>query len=229
LLNDYSTIMNTKVCVGISTMEVARKASFYDYLNTLARPDSSIMTFVHGQSPARARNMIVDLALEQNCTHVFFLDDDIELPPNTLLELLKHDKDMVTALYTQRNYPHFPILFRTRNPDNSCNLFIPTEEEQGLVKVVNAGLGCCLIKTEVFKKMQKPWVTLGEYDKDMWCDDVSFFNRAHDAGFELYCDLNVPVKHQCYVTVHTQRVNGHWTTLYDSNGTSNVAFPMPRP
>ena len=103
-----------KLLIGIPTSEFARAAVFYDWMDLLQKPVGVeiIHTRAHGQSPARNRNLIIQQAIDTACDYIFFVDDDCLLPPDTLVKLLTHDVDCVTGLYSMRNYPHRPIIFR---------------------------------------------------------------------------------------------------------------------
>ena len=57
---------------------------------------------------AVARNQCVAAALHINATHVLFLDSDMVFPLDTLKRLLKHEKDIVGALYSRRRPPFDP-------------------------------------------------------------------------------------------------------------------------
>lgn len=219
----------TKVLIGIPTAEFARRADFYDYVDMMEKPEGTIQSKAHGQSPARNRNLIIGQALEHDCTHIMFIDDDVQVPLDIIPRLLVHDKDIVTGLYLMRNFPHQPIIFDKSLDDGRCLNHFMAEGETGLIPIVNCGLGAVLIKTEVFKKMPKPWITLGEAEPDHWCDDISFFNRARKLGFKLYCDLTVLVGHHASVTVFPVYDNGEWSVAYNTNGPKTVSFPMPRP
>lgn len=222
--------MTTKVLVGVPTAEIARRADFYDYYNMLERPAGTICTFAHGQSPARNRNLIIEQAIAHECTHIMFLDDDVAFAPTLLSDLMKYsDKDVVTALYLMRNYPHQPIIFSEALEDGRCKHLYPSDDNTGLVEIVACGLGACLIKTEIFKALEKPWIRLGELEKDHWCDDIGFFRRVREAGFKLYCDLSIQVGHMAQATIWPQHTDGKWQTMYDTSGKGRVAFPAIRP
>lgn len=221
----------TKVLIGLSTGEFIRKANFLPSFLGLDKPTGSLMTTIHGQSPAKARNMIIKQALDNDCTHVLFVDDDMELPADALTRLLAHNVDGVLGLYLMRNYPHFPVAF-DRKFANGFNKFLYLEEKvQGLIEITNGGLGCALIKTDVFRAMPHPkdvWVTLGEIEKDGWCDDVSFFNRYHEAGFKLYLDTEVRCGHLTTITLFPDFTGERWMTNYKhQNG--NVLVPQTIP
>jgi hypothetical protein len=222
--------VETKILIGLSTSEMGRRADFYDWLNALELPVGTIRTAAHGQSPARARNIIIRQGLEHNASHIFFIDDDCMVPPNTLTKLLSHNVDIVSGLYLMRNYPHLPIMFDVAQKDGKCRYDFLRTGMRGLRQVVNTGLGCALIKTDVFRAMPDPWVTLGELEKDHWCDDISFFLRAQEAGFKVHVDLDCPVGHVVTgIMWPNRKADGTWESVFDTNGTERVGIPQFSP
>jgi len=214
-----------KVMIGLSTAEDLRKAEFLPYFMSLNRPENSMQCTVHGQSPAKSRNLIAERALENNCTHILFLDDDMTPPGDTLMKLLKHDKDVVSALYLLRSYPHYPAAFNKKYWNGKNKHAFLTSDMTGLVPITNCGLGCVLVKIEVFKKLEKPWVRLAELAKDEWCDDIGFFNRVGEAGFEMFCDLDTPVGHINNISIWPEKKEHGWFTTY-KNMNGNITFPQ---
>jgi GT2 family glycosyltransferase len=218
--------MDQKVLIGVPTAEYARRGDFYDHFNIIEKPVGTVMTFARGQSPARNRNIIIDQAKEIKATHILFIDDDVLCPPDTLMRLLKHDKDIVTGLYLMRHFPHKPIAFVDSDDQGRCTYLELTPDKTGLIEIKNAGLGCCLIKTSVFDQLEKPYIRLGECVVDHWCDDIGFFNRVRKAGIQLYCDLDVRCGHIASFVLRPTFVNNQWVTGYDTAGTQTVSIPQ---
>lgn len=220
----------SKVLIGVPTGEYARRADFYDYYNLLVKPEGTAVIFCHDRSPAHGRNLIIQLALDNDCTHVLFIDDDMAYHPSALLDLLSHDKDIVTGLYLSRAYPHQPLIFDLNTPEGALFCYLE-ENEPRLRKVANAGLGFCLIKTDVFRKMEKPWVRLGELDCEQWCDDIGFFNRVEKAGFEIYCDTQCRIGHMGTVVIwpYYDEQTKQWHTSYDTGGKGRINTPQVNP
>lgn len=220
--------MDPKVMIIVPTCEVARRADFYDYMDQLHRPEGTIQIRPHGQSPGRNRNLAIEEALKYECTHCFFVDDDVVLRPDALLRLLAHDKDIACGLYLMRNYPHLPILFDESYNDGRCKFSSLSPGKKGLVEAVNTGLGCALIKIDVFQRMEKPWIRIGQLEKDHWCDDIDFFNRArNDYGYKLYVDLEVQCGHMIHTTIFPHRAeDGTWFTAYST--VPGEAFTLPQ-
>lgn len=234
---------NVKILVALPTAEFARRADFYDYFNQLTKPEGTLMCSSHGQSPSRNRNIMIRQALENNCTHLFFVDDDVIIPPDALMRLLSHDKDIITGLYLMRNYPHYPIIFDEAYTDGRCRFSFLQKGRTGVEEIVNTGFGCVLIKTSVFTGMVEKgetyknlsnedlWLTLGELEKDHWCDDISFFLRARKAGFKLFVDLDVQVGHMVSANITPVKLeDGSWSTqLVTTASAEGVRFPQIAP
>lgn len=214
-----------KVVIGLPTMEMARQAKFYDYLNQLERPLGTLLSCSHGQSPAMNRNIIIKQALEVDATHIFFIDDDVCIPRDALLKLLAHNKDIVSGLYLHRNYPHAPIAFNVAYNDGRCRYKFLENGDNGLVEIVNAGLGCALIRTEVFRTLgTENWIRLGQLNSQEWNDDIDFFNRCRAAGFKMYLDQTVCCGHMATATIWPEYKDGKWLTVYDTQGGGHAAF-----
>ncbi len=216
-----------KIMIGVPTPGMSRRDEFYDYFHQLQQPGGSLAVFARGQSPARNRNLTIQAALDNNCSHILFLDDDIAFKPDLLLKLLAHDVDIVTGLQFMRNNPHRPLIFDLVDNRGACFHHYLSDNETGLIEVVACGLGCCLIKTDVFRIVEGPyWIRLGELDPDHWCDDLGFFKRVREKGFKIHCDLDTPVGHFANLTVWPELIDGVWHTSYDTNGDGRIASPQ---
>lgn len=217
-----------KVMIGYPTGEFGRRVDFYDFMNQLEVPCDQLRITPHGQSPAKARNIIFEQALLNNCSHVFLVDDDMALQPDTLVKLLAHDKDIVSGLYLQRSWPHRPIAF-SEFGDKGQTLFVHLDENtKGLIPVVATGFGCCLIKTSVLKKISRPWVQLGNINPEEWCDDINFFWKIHNEApeTEIFLDTEVRPGHMGSMILWAHRDgNNNWFTSYDASGNQRINIP----
>ena len=219
-------MVQNKILVGVPTGEYARRADFYDYLGMLELPPNTMRIFSHDRSPAHSRNIIIDQAIEHNCTHVLFIDDDMAFKPNALKQLLEHDVDIISGLYFSRAYPHNPLVFDVADDSGACLPMYLFGNEPRLKEVVAADFGFCLIKTSIFEKLEKPYVRLGELNSEQWCDDIGFFNRVRKAGIKIYCDMECLIGHIGTMCIWPSQVNGKWYSLYDSGGKLTVPVPQ---
>jgi glycosyltransferase involved in cell wall biosynthesis len=219
-----------KVLIGVITGEYARRADFYDYYNLLIKPEDAAVILCHDRSPAKGRNLIVEAAKDNNCTHVLFIDDDMAYKPDALLKLLEHDEDIISGLYLSRAYPHQPIIFDLADEDGSCFPMYLMGDEPRLKRIEAAGFGFLLIKMNVFDKLEKPYVRLGELNSEEWCDDIGFFKRVREAGIKSYCDMDVMIGHMGTMIIWPNRdASGKWMTGYDTNGTGILNTPQINP
>lgn len=141
---------------------------------------------------ATSRSLLVKECLEEDYSkYIFFIDSDVFVPPNAFTHFLQSGKDMVTGIYWTKNNPPQPVIYKDLHMGPYFDF-----PKDSLFKLDAAGLGCCLIKTDVFRKMPQPWF---EYKKENLSEDISedfyFFIKAKEYGYELWCDSNVQCKH----------------------------------
>jgi len=219
-------MVGARVLVGVPTGEYARRADFYDYLNMLQLPTGSFQLFSHDRSPAHSRNLLIDAARSKNCTHILLIDDDMAFKEDALVHLLNDDKDIVSALYLNKPYPHAPLAFDLADESTGSCIPMYLDEKPGLIPIVAAGFGFILIKMSVFDKLERPYIRLGELDNEQWCDDIGFFNRVRKAGIKSFVDTRVCVGHICSLSVWPEYINGSWYTKLDTGGSGTIATPQ---
>lgn len=158
-----------------------------------------------------ARNDIVRsvLARQPDATHLFFLDDDVTVPPDGLLKLLadsvEQDIPLVTGLYIQRGEPHLPVVYRrvTEGPAAGRH-FNLTQFTPGLQEVDAAGAGCLLIRMDVLRALEAAKAQSGQEWFDYlppFSEDLSFCIRARALGFRMALDWDVKCGHLTTVEV----------------------------
>lgn len=161
------------------------------------------LDFVKGSLIYTARQKIVEDALSVNADYVFFIDSDIIYNAGALQKLIDDDRYIVSGLYVNKVDNH-PIAYSKIVPQGLFKKGYKTEVtdfDTPLYPIEGAGLGFCLIHTDVFKVMKKryghlfmPYKNLGE--------DFSFFYRARKCGFEVNLDTTIKLGHET-TAVHT--------------------------
>ena len=155
------------------------------------------------------------------------MDDDVLAPIDMIEKLARHNMPIVSGLYLMRSFPHQPIIFDVAYENGMCRHHFPKNEK--LVPVVSAGLGCLLIDMDVFDRLEKPYIRLGEIETDHWCDDIGFCKRVRAVGYKIYCDPSIQCEHIAAVRIKPEFVDGKWMVTYNTNGIGNVSFPAPVP
>lgn len=153
-----------------------------------------------------AENLVAKEFLESDCTHLFMTEMDMVLPIDIIPALLALDKPVASGLYFLRGGKGEPCLYvkTITPPDNPyphtpVRIF-PHEEPFKLGKKGGCpGLGCVLIRREVFEKIEYPYFDLKEngYGSDMY-----FYTKVRDAGFEVWVDPRMRCGHMDYTEVN---------------------------
>ena len=143
-----------------------------------------------------ARNYIAEGALDLGAPYVWFIDDDVQVPflaARYLLSALKQADDKVMAIggiYPSRQNPPEPIVYK----GNGVGCFWKWKAGQ-VFDCTLVGTGCMLIKTEVFKHLEKPWFRKVDSDLAKITDDAWFCDKVVSAGFKILAHGGVLCNH----------------------------------
>ncbi len=133
-------------------------------------------------------------------THVFFLDTDVIMPPETISKLLSHDKQLVAGLYlASQKLPNgkidtFPVGCVHHSEGKIKQLTIPEVWEPQLMEAKITGLGCVLVRRDVLEKIG--FRNIG--DSTIGGEDTAFFLDARAQGFPLFLDTTIRCDHYFY-------------------------------
>ena len=133
--------------------------------------------------------------------YILTLEEDNTPPPDGLLKLYESiDKfDAIGGLYWVKGERGQPMIYG--DPAVMPKNFTPQLPQVDCVQECNGlGMGFTLFKTDMFKRMPKPWFkTLQQYTPNlgMSCatQDLYFFQEAAKHGFRFACDTRVRVGH----------------------------------
>lgn len=216
--------MKHRVLIGVPTGREVRRPEFYDYFNMIQRPPKTLCEFVHGPSIAHNRNILIKSAIENGCSHIFMLDDDTTCNPDIIFQLLKHDKDVVTAVQLGKSFPHRPYLFTEITSDFKFKHYKLNDIDEGLIPIKGSGFGAILIKTEVFKQLEEPWIRYNPHMPDQLGEDLYFFERLDRLGIKVFCDLECIVEHFAHAKIRPVRTEKGWHVVYDTGGEGQVNY-----
>jgi hypothetical protein len=139
----------------------------------------------------RGRNQIVSEFMCSDCSHLFFVDADIQFNAQDVLKLINHDKDVVVGAYPLKSDPiRYFINWKYKESE--------ADEKSTLREVTDAGTGFMMIKKEVIEKMKSEYTELhytGDLNDDSYRQDLqgdyikrqklkenlySLFDTSHD-------------------------------------------------
>lgn len=174
-------------------------------LIALGNPINTHVQFrgLKGKEVGHARNVLArQAAFDLGADYVFFVDDDVIIPSDALNRLLSHQKDICAGVYYSKSPVPDPLIFTTIGGgayrDWNVGEFIGDD-----IRITGVGMGCTLIKTDVFRKVSEPWfetskrlaIEDGVLTKYSSTEDIPFCEKAVEAGFRIYVDTAVQCKH----------------------------------
>lgn len=151
------------------------------------------MMAVKGKRIDEARNEIIQKAIDLDVKYVFFLDDDVRPPIDTLLHLypvIDSDPDCIAAggIYSPKRKPVEPMAYRKASSGPSWDF-----KYGEVFEVEGIATGCLLVKVDLMKKIEQPWFKTinntscvdGVLESVTMTDDLYFCRKAIDAGYKI--------------------------------------------
>jgi len=143
--------------------------------------------FVLGSVISNSRTQLVNEALEANADYILWLDSDMYIPVTIFKKLYAHKKDIIACTYSTRYKPYTNVAFMDfNNPPTKLNA------SKGLHEVFAVGMGCMLVKTDVYKNLPRPWFNhaYNEELDDFSGEDIWFCKLAAEHGYKTYVDCD---------------------------------------
>lgn len=197
-----------KILIGMPCMNTI-SVKVVEHLMNLKKPCECYYKFVIGSLVYAARDEIATLALQGGYTHLLFIDSDMYFEQDALVKALNRNVDVLTGLYFKRRDNHEPVLYksigkRTYSEDGKVTQHgfadIETDFSRDFFQTEGCGMGFCLIKTDVLRKMQNKYLSCFEPIQGLG-EDLSFCQRLKEMNVPLWCDTTIALGHYgeyCY-------------------------------
>lgn len=147
-----------------------------------------------------ARERIAHRAINEEYTHVLWLDSDMIFTPNILDDLMFSGKSFVTGIYHARRKGYASCIFKSIEI-NKIERF--DEYPNETFEIAGCGFGCVLVEAEILKAVClnkgtcfTPLKSLGE--------DIAFCQRAREMGYKLYCEPSVVCGHIGHIAIYPE-------------------------
>ena len=186
-----------KVAICLPCRDMVNSGFAYDLAGLTAYTQVPLFLLQsQGTLIVNQRTELIKNALEEDVTHILFIDTDMRFPMSTLERLMAHDKDIVAVNYPTRKFPIQPVAFA----NDQTNDRVYTEKDSiGLESVASVGMGIMLIKASIFDKIKLPYFMIGfsAAHQEYTGEDIFFCRKARAAGYEVFIDhdLSKEVKH----------------------------------
>ena len=154
-------------------------------LTTMDEPMGLTLQSYGSSMIPHSRQKLATWALEVGCTHMLWIDSDMEFPADMLLRFLRHSEPIVGINACQRRPPYLNTAQSEPHKPLPMNL-----ESRGLEKVWRTGFGVMWTASEVFRKLEPPWFELQWIPESAVFrgEDYVFCEKARAAGYEIYVD-----------------------------------------
>lgn len=183
-------------------------------------------------SREEAREHIVEVALQHKSQYVLMLDDDVQPPPDILTALIREldsrsdEYAAIGAIYCSRATQPEPVVFK----ESAMGAFWRWKKGD-IFECAEIGTGCLLIRTDVFRRIPKPWfrdLTDGPAavaaDKSFSGVTTDFAQQTDDIYF---CRLLA--RHDYKLLAHGGALCIHWGRKGDYYELPPTSYPLVPP
>jgi len=163
---------------------------------------------VESSGLAHNQHQLVLKAKEWNATHILWVEDDMQFPPDALHQLFARRQRWVGANYPMRCGP--PFEFTALAKDGKRVFTGP--ESSGLERCLYTGYGVTLMDITIFDEIEAPWFEMAWVgDGNYATTDGYFGNKVNKAGIPIYVDhdLSKQIGHVGHHVYHCAEV-AHW-------------------
>ena len=186
-----------KLLVGVPSLDYMHVAFVKSLTALLAKIRSDGIPFdlfiCDGTLAHVARDKIAKKAINEDFSHVLWLDADMIFGPELLEDLSFSGKSFISGVAAARRPPHMICLFKDLNL-NSLKHFELEDMDGEPFEIAGCGFACVLIETAIlrdvcvsFKTCFLPMADYGE--------DLAFCLRAKEMGYHIWADPTVRLGH----------------------------------
>lgn len=203
----YPSFTNLLFAIPLSGRFLPPEIMFSFHSMAMPMNYNNIIQTVKGKPVAEAREHFAEFAVANNCKYIFFWDEDVACPPQTIPELIyKMEQNENIAVcggvYCLKRNPSEPLIFMGNGNGPYWDW-----KAGDFFECTGLGMGCTVVKTECLKDLKKPWFkTIYSYDKmleygipalESWTEDLFFCQRLAETNgkWKVFVDTSIICKH----------------------------------
>jgi GT2 family glycosyltransferase len=126
--------------------------------------------------------------------YIMWIDSDMIFKPEDVEKLISHNVDIVSGLCKRDPYT---FAFSKLEDKPFSQIMGQTEADipDKLFEVKAVGAAFLLVKRGVFESIKRPWFSTTLVENDFVGEDVYFCIKAREAGYKIWIDPSVKIKH----------------------------------
>ena len=150
-----------------------------------------------------ARNRLANKAINENYTHVLWLDSDMVFDEQIVDDLMEVGKEMVCGAFVSRRPPYGPCIYTSIEKNN-----VKQVKDFGLrpFRVAGCGFAAVLTTMELLQAVNQKYGTCFQ-PTDYYGEDLAFCWRVNQLGREIWCEPTVRAGHIAHVPVYAGQDN----------------------
>lgn len=162
-----------------------------------------IYMYTSGLMGTSGRDKMTKECIRLGVEFIYFADDDVLPPPDTLYKMLRHMQmdstiGLITGVYTTKTEPISPHIYKEPGKgtywDFSLSPYDPPEDIWG------CGAGCMMVRVDSIKKMSEPyWAESAAYRPGQGMavlgHDLNFCQQVRDTGYRVVVDGSIQCDH----------------------------------
>lgn len=185
-----------KICLAIPCVGTVRIETLMSVVAMLNQTRHDIyFAYREGAYIEQNRARLIQIAVEQGCDKLFFLDSDIVVEGDVINKLLAHNKPVIGAAYNNRS---LPLYSNVKIADETGKLINYPELPKELFKCAAVPTGAMLIDLPTVTKLSQPWFDLTYFEDGTLNlgEDVYFCMKlTQELGVEIWCDPTIQIGH----------------------------------
>jgi len=145
----------------------------------------------------RAREYLVNTAIDAKCDYLMFVDADTITPEITFgmlyPQMLKTKAALISGHYYRRGFPFTSHWSRRISSGVS---YVESTPHSGTTEIDCCGLGCALVDMKFVSLMSKPFFKIAQNSKgDTIWEDAYFCKKIQDVGGKIFATSDVRCGH----------------------------------
>ena len=150
-----------------------------------------------------ARNRLANKAINENYTHVLWLDSDMVFNEQIVDDLMEVGKDMVCGAFVSRRPPYGPCIYTSIEKNK-----IQRVKDFGIrpFQVDGCGFAAVMTTVELLQAVNQKYGTCFQ-PTDYYGEDLAFCWRVNQLGREIWCEPTVRPGHIAHVPVYAGQEN----------------------